>query len=61
MKVKTINDEEVIVLVHGGIGYLRNDYGESGKELLVEVSLENKDGHWTIVKMDEYTEHEYKA
>ncbi|WP_338754584.1 hypothetical protein [Bacillus sp. FJAT-52991] len=60
MKVKTINDEEVIVLVHGGIGYLRNDFDESGGELLIEISLKLKNNHWTVVKTDEYIEPEYK-
>ncbi|MFK2824085.1 hypothetical protein QYG89_00050 [Bacillus sp. B190/17] len=60
MKVKVITDEEVIVLVHGGIGYLRNDYIESGGELLTEISLKVKNGRWTVVKTDEYTEPEYK-
>lgn len=60
MKVKVINDEEVIVLVHGGIGYLHKDYGESGGELLIEITLKVKNDRWTVVRTDEYTEPEYK-
>ncbi|WP_203364661.1 hypothetical protein [Bacillus sp. REN10] len=60
VKVKVINDEEVIVLVHGGIGYLRDDFGESGGELLIEISLKRKNNQWTVVKTDGYTEPEYK-
>jgi hypothetical protein len=40
IKVKTINDNEVIVLVHGSITYLRNDFDESGGEHLIKVFLE---------------------
>ncbi|RJS50132.1 hypothetical protein [Bacillus sp. PK3_68] len=60
MKVKVIGDKEVIALVHGGIVYLHDDYSESGGELLIEISLKVKDGRWTVVKTDEYTESEYK-
>lgn len=60
IKVKTINDDEVIVLIHGGIAYLRNDFGDSGGEYLIKVFLEQKDNHWTVVKTDEYTLPEYK-
>jgi hypothetical protein len=60
IKVKTINKNEVIVLVHGGIGYLRDDFGESGGEILIKLFLENKDNHWTVVKTDEYTLSEFK-
>ena len=60
IKVKTINDNEVVVLVHGSIIYLRNDFDESGGELLIKVFLEHKDNNWTVVKTDEYTLPEYK-
>ncbi|PAQ15728.1 hypothetical protein CD798_05165 [Bacillaceae bacterium SAOS 7] len=60
MKVKTINDDEVIVLVHGGIGYLRDDFEESGGELLIEIILKRKNNEWIVVKTDEYTQPEYK-
>lgn len=60
IKVKTINDDEVIVLIHGGIAYLRNDFDDSGGEYLIKVFLEHKDNHWTVVKTDEYTLPEYK-
>lgn len=60
IKVKTINDNEVIVLIHGGIAYLRNDFEESGGEHLIKVFLEHKDNQWTVVKTDEYTLPEYK-
>ncbi|MDN4492500.1 hypothetical protein [Ureibacillus aquaedulcis] len=60
IKVKTINDNEVIVLLHGGIGYLRSDFEESGGELLIKVFLEYKDNDWKVVKTDEYTLPEYK-
>jgi hypothetical protein len=60
IKVKTINENEAIVLVHGSIVYLRNDFDESGGEYLIKVFLELKDKHWTVVKTDEYTQPEYK-
>jgi hypothetical protein len=58
--VKTINENEVIVLVHGSIVYLRNDFDESGGEYLIKVFLKQEDKHWTVVKTDEYTLPEYK-
>ncbi|OAB44812.1 hypothetical protein [Paenibacillus glacialis] len=60
MKVKTINDNEVVVLIHGSIIYLRNDFDESGGEYLMKVFLELKNNHWTVVRTDEYTLPEYK-
>ena len=60
IKVKTINENEAIVLVHGSIVYLRNDFDESGGEYLIKVFLEQKDKHWTVVKTDEYTQPEFK-
>jgi hypothetical protein len=60
IKVKTINENEAIVLVHGSIVYLRNDFDESGGEYLIKVFLKQEDKHWTVVKTDEYTLPEYK-
>lgn len=60
IKVKTINENEVIVLLHGSILYLRSDFDVSGGELLIKVFLENKDDDWKVVKTDEYTLPEYK-
>ncbi|WP_042351643.1 hypothetical protein [Bacillus massiliigorillae] len=60
LKVKTLNDDEVIVRIHGGISYLRKDFGESGGELLMELYLQKKGDQWTVIKTDEYTEAEYK-
>lgn len=60
IKVKTLNKEEVIVRVHGGISYLRNDFGESGGEHLLEITLKLINNQWTVVKTDEYTQSEYK-
>ena len=60
IKVKIINENEVIVLVHGSIFYLRNDFSEAGGEYLIEVFLEREGESWTVVKTDEYTLSEYK-
>jgi hypothetical protein len=60
IKVKSINDNEVIILVHGSISYLRDDFDESGGEYLIKLFLEHKDNKWTIVKTDEYNLPEYK-
>jgi len=60
MKVKTINDNEVIVLIHGSISYLRTDFDESGGEYLIKLYLEQKDNHWMVVRTDEYNLEEYK-
>ncbi|HHY21163.1 MAG TPA: hypothetical protein GX525_04610, partial [Bacilli bacterium] len=60
IKVKAIDENEVVVLVHGSIVYLKNDFEESGGECLIEVFLEQKDNHWSVVKTDEYTLPEYK-
>ncbi|OCA84036.1 hypothetical protein A8F94_14985 [Bacillus sp. FJAT-27225] len=60
IKVNAINDNEVIVLVHGSIVYLRNDFDESGGEYLMKVFLKQKNNHWNVVKTDEYTTSEYK-
>jgi len=60
IKVKIVNDNEVIILIHGSIVYLRNDFEESGAEHLIKVYLEHKDNHWTVVQTDEYTLPEYK-
>ena len=60
IKVKTLTENEVIVLVHGSIGYIRDDFEESGGEYLLKVYLEKKDKRWTVVKTDEYMQSEYK-
>ncbi|OLO39386.1 hypothetical protein BTR23_10140 [Alkalihalophilus pseudofirmus] len=60
IKVKSINEDEVIVFVHGSIGYLRNDFEESGGEYLLKIFLKQIDSQWTVVKTDEYTLPEYK-
>ncbi len=60
IKVSPINDNELIVLVHGSIVYLRNDFDESGGEYLIKVFLKQKENQWTVVKTDEYTLPEYK-
>jgi hypothetical protein len=60
IKVKEINDHEVIVLVHGGIGYLRDNFEESGGEILIKLYMERARNQWNMVKTDEYLLHEYK-
>ena len=60
IKVKAINDNEVTVLVHGSIVYLRDDFDESGGEYLMKVFLKQSDNQWIVVKTDEYTLPEYK-
>ncbi|MCL6603169.1 MAG: hypothetical protein K6T94_09870 [Paenibacillus sp.] len=60
IKVKIINENEVVVLVHGSIIYLKNDFDESGGEYLIKIFLEFKNNQWTVVKTDEYTLPEYK-
>ncbi|WP_226036812.1 hypothetical protein [Aquibacillus saliphilus] len=60
IKVSAINDNEVTVLVHGSIVYLRDDFDESGGEYLMKVFLKQNDNQWTVVKTDEYTLPEYK-
>lgn len=60
IKVNAINDNEVTVLVHGSIVYLRDDFDESGGEYLMKVFLKQSDNQWTVVKTDEYTLSEYK-
>ncbi|GAE94905.1 hypothetical protein JCM21714_4104 [Gracilibacillus boraciitolerans JCM 21714] len=60
IKANAINDNEVIVLVHGNIAYLRNDFDESGGEYLMKVFLKKEDNQWTVIKTDEYTLPEYK-
>lgn len=60
IKVKTIDDHNVIVLVHGSISYLRQDFQESGGEHVIKVFLEKTNNQWTVVKTDEYTQSEYK-
>jgi hypothetical protein len=60
IKVKTIDDHNVVVLVHGSISYLRNDFDESGGEYLIKVFLGKTNNHWSVVKTDEYVLDEYK-
>ncbi|MRX72421.1 hypothetical protein GJU40_09685 [Bacillus lacus] len=60
IKVNAINDNEVTVLVHGSIVYLRDDFDESGGEYLIKVFLKQNDSQWNVVKTDEYTLPEYK-
>ena len=60
MKIKTIDDENAIVLVHGSIVYLRKDFDESGGEYVMKIFLEKTNSQWTVVKTDEYTQEEYK-
>lgn len=60
IKIKELDDQRAIVLVHGGIAYIRNDFEESGGEILIKLFLEKKDNRWMIVKTDEYTLPEYK-
>ena len=60
IKVKTINENEAIVLVHGSIVFLRNDFEESGGEYLIKVFIKQDGKHWTVVKTDEFTLPEYK-
>ncbi|MCP1143461.1 hypothetical protein [Lysinibacillus endophyticus] len=60
IKVKRINEQEVIILVHGSISYVKKDFDEAGGEYLIEVNLQKKSDQWTVVKTDEYLEHEYK-
>ncbi|WP_332645909.1 LptM family lipoprotein [Lysinibacillus sp. 54212] len=60
IKVQTINENEIIVLVHGAVTYLRNDFDESGGEHLIKIFLKRIENQWTVVKTDEYTQEEYK-
>lgn len=60
IKMKTISNKEIVVLVHGSITYLEKDFDESGREYLIQVSLKQNGKQWTVVKTDEYTEPEYK-
>ncbi|MFX3633849.1 MAG: hypothetical protein ACE3L7_26200 [Candidatus Pristimantibacillus sp.] len=60
IKVKFVNDTEVIVLVHGSIEYIRDDFDLSGGEHLIRVFLQQKDKGWTVVKTDEHTMSELK-
>src|SRR5690606_30833398 len=39
LKVKEIDDQEVVVLVHGSIVYIRDNFEESGGEYLIKVFL----------------------
>lgn len=61
IKAKMVNDTEVIILVHGTIEYIRNDFDLSGEEHLIKVYLKQKGGFWTVVKTDEHTLSELKG
>lgn len=60
LKVKSISDEEAVVLVHGSIVYIRDNFEESGGEYLIKVFLKKSGDEWTVTKTDEYTLPEYK-
>lgn len=60
IKVKTLNENEVIILVHGSILYLADDFEESGGEFLMQLFLRRNGDNWDVVKTDEYTLPEYK-
>lgn len=60
IKLKKINEQEVIILVHGSISYVKKDFDEAGGEQLIEVYLQKKNDRWTVVKTDVYLEHEYQ-
>lgn len=60
IKVDVKSEDEVVVLVHGSIVYVRDDFEESGGEYLIELNLQRTDSQWTVVKTDEYTLSEYK-
>ncbi|MFX3636917.1 MAG: hypothetical protein ACE3L7_29955 [Candidatus Pristimantibacillus sp.] len=61
IKVKNVNDTEVIVLVHGSVEYIRNDFDISGGEHLIKVFLKQKENYWQVVKTDEHTLSELKG
>jgi hypothetical protein len=61
IKAKRVNDTEVIVLVHGSIEYIKNDFQVSGGEYLIKVFLKQKDNYWTVIKTDEHTLSELKG
>ncbi|MFD1737492.1 hypothetical protein ACFSCX_13105 [Bacillus salitolerans] len=60
LKMKEVSNTEIILLVHGGIGYLRHDFQTSGGELLIELYLEYDGNEWNIIQSDEYMLPEYK-
>ncbi len=61
LKVRKINSDEAVLLVHGSNLYVTREYGESGGEFLMEVYLRKDQGSWEIIKTDEYTLSEYHA
>ncbi|NSL51653.1 hypothetical protein [Calidifontibacillus erzurumensis] len=60
IKVKKIDENEMIVLVHGSLLYLLDDFEETGGEYLMKVFLKRNGEQWDVVKTDEYTLLEYK-
>ncbi len=50
----------MIVLVHGSLLYLLDDFEETGGEYLMKVFLKRNGEQWDVVKTDEYTLLEYK-
>lgn len=60
IKVKKVSDREVVVLVHGSIQFLRDDYEVTGGELVIEIYLRQEAGRWNVIQTDEYTLPEYK-
>lgn len=60
LKIKTINDQESIILVHGSMSFLRKEFEESSGEYLIELYVKLIDNKWTVVKTGEYTLPEYK-
>lgn len=61
LKVNRISEDEAVLLVHGFLLYITEDFTESGGEFLMEVYLKKHDERWTVVKTDEYTLEEYKV
>lgn len=61
IKLKKINKNQVVVLVHGSLTYLNQSFNDkNGGEILIEIYLNKKDNKWTVVKTDEYNVYEYK-
>ncbi len=60
IKTQVLNEKEAVIQVHGSLVYLKEDFEESGGEILMDIFLEKQDNGWTVVKVDEYTEAEYK-
>lgn len=60
IKIQTISEHEVMVLVHGKVTYMAADFEEAGWEFLMEVYMTYHDNQWMVSKTDEYTIPEYK-